>query len=149
DDHFLFGSDEAYSELWSHEPPPSALQVKDRSNAVAFNTLSKRSSMTGYRSGFVTGPGWVMDALRAYRPTVGTAPQEFVQRASVVAWGDEEHVERARHVYRRKRDVLLEALAVVGWRVAGSEATMYLWIEVPNGESSEEFAERLLAHGIV
>ena len=105
--------------------------------------------MTGYRSGFVAGPGWVMDALRAYRPTVGTAPQEFVQRASVAAWGDEEHVERARDVYRRKRDVLLEALAAVGWRVAGSEATMYLWIEVPAGESSEEFAERLLGDGIV
>ena len=52
--------------------------------------------MTGYRSGFVAGPRWVIDALRAYRPTVGTAPQEFVQRASVAAWGDEAHVERTR-----------------------------------------------------
>ena len=146
---FLLASDEAYSELWFHEPPPSALQVSDRSHVVVFNTLSKRSSMTGYRSGFVAGPGWVMDALRAYRPTVGTAPQEFVQRASVVAWDDEEHVERARGVYRRKRDVLLGALEAAGRRVAGSEATMYLWIEAPAGESSEEFAERLLAHGIV
>jgi succinyldiaminopimelate transaminase len=146
---FLLASDEAYSELWFHEPPPSALQVADRSSVVVFNTLSKRSSMTGYRSGFVAGPGWVMDALRAYRPTVGTAPQEFVQRASVVAWNDEEHVARARDVYRRKREVLLGALDAVGWRVAGSEATMYLWVEVPAGESSEECAERLLAHGIV
>jgi N-succinyldiaminopimelate aminotransferase len=146
---FLLASDEAYSELWFHEAPPSALQVSDRSNVVAFNTLSKRSSMTGYRSGFVAGPGWVMDALRAYRPTVGTAPQEFVQRASVVAWNDEEHVARARDVYRRKRELLLGALDALGWRVAGSEATMYLWVEVPAGESSEECAERLLAHGVV
>jgi acetylornithine aminotransferase len=146
---FLLASDEAYSELWFHEPPPSALQVRDRSNVVAFNTLSKRSSMTGYRSGFVAGPGWVMDALRAYRPTVGTAPQEFVQRAAVAAWSDEEHVSRARDVYRRKREVLLGALETLGWRVAGSDATMYLWVEVPAGESSEECAERLLAHGIV
>lgn len=146
---FLLASDEAYSELWFHEPPPSALEVADRSNVVVFNTLSKRSSMTGYRSGFVAGPRWVADALRAYRPSVGTAPQEFVQRASVVAWGDEAHVVRAREVYGRKREVLLGALAALGWRVAGSEATMYLWIEVPAGESSEEFAERLLGHGIV
>src|SRR5579862_51999 len=140
---FLVCSDEAYSELWFDEPPASALQVADRSNVVVFNTLSKRSSMTGYRSGFVSGPRWVMDALRQYRPTVGTAPQEFVQRASVVAWGDEEHVERARGVYGRKREVLLHALDVLGWRVAGSEATMYLWIETPAGESSEELATRL------
>jgi len=146
---FLLASDEAYSELWFTEPPPSALQVADRGNVVVFNTLSKRSSMTGYRSGFVAGPRWVMDALRQYRPTVGTAPQEFVQRASVVAWGDEEHVARAREVYGRKREVFLGALDALGWRVAGSEATMYLWVEVPAGESSEELAARLLEHGIV
>jgi acetylornithine aminotransferase len=105
--------------------------------------------MTGYRSGFVAGPRWVMDALRQYRPTVGTAPQEFVQRASVVAWGDEEHVARAREVYGRKREVILGALDALGWRVAGSEATMYLWVEVPDGEGSEELATRLLEHGIV
>jgi succinyldiaminopimelate transaminase len=146
---FLLASDEAYSELWFTEPPPSALQVADRGNVVVFNTLSKRSSMTGYRSGFVAGPLWVMDALRQYRPTVGTAPQEFVQRASVAAWGDEGHVARAREVYGRKRKVLLGALDALGWRVAGSEATMYLWVEVPAGESSEETAGRLLEHGIV
>jgi acetylornithine aminotransferase len=146
---FLLASDEAYSELWFEEPPPSALQVADRSNVVVFNTLSKRSSMTGYRSGFVAAPRWVADALRAYRPTVGTAPQEFVQRASVVAWGDEAHVERARAVYARKRELLLGALEALGWRVAGSDATMYLWVAVPEGDTSEELAERLLQHGIV
>jgi acetylornithine aminotransferase len=146
---FVLASDEAYSELWFEEPPASALQVADRSNVVVFNTLSKRSSMTGYRSGFVAGPRWVADALRAYRPTVGTAPQEFVQRASVVAWGDEDHVARARAVYGRKREVLLGALDALGWRVAGGDATMYLWVETPASESSEELAERLLGHGIV
>lgn len=146
---FLLASDEAYSELWFRDPPPSALQVADRSNVVVFNTLSKRSSMTGYRSGFVAGPRWVMDALRQYRPTVGTAPQEFVQRASVVAWADEAHVARARDVYGRKRELLLGALDALGWRVAGDEATMYLWVETPAGESSEELATRLLEHGIV
>src|SRR3954470_7726582 len=44
---FLLCSDEAYSELWFEEPPVSALQVSDRTNVVVFNTLSKRSSMTG------------------------------------------------------------------------------------------------------
>jgi succinyldiaminopimelate transaminase len=146
---FLVCSDEAYSELWFESQPSSALEVGDRSHVVVFNTLSKRSSMTGYRSGFVAGPAWVAEALRKYRPTVGTAPQEFVQRASIVAWGDEEHVERARESYRRKRDVLLPALEGLGWRAAGKDATMYVWLALPEGTSSEPAAARLLEHGIV
>ena len=146
---FLVASDEAYSELWFDEPPPSALQVSDRRNVVAFNTLSKRSSMTGYRSGFVAASSEVIASLRTFRPTAGTAPQEFVQRASVVAWNDEAHVERARDSYRRKRQIVRGVLKARGIRVAGSEASMYLWAEVPAGETSEGFASRLLDHGIV
>ena len=102
----MLASDEAYTELWFDEPPVSALQLPDWTSLVVFNTLSKRSSMTGYRSGFVAGDPELIAALRQFRPNVGTAPQEFVQRASVVAWGDEEHVERARAAYARKRRAL-------------------------------------------
>jgi len=146
---FVLCSDEAYSELWFAEPPPSALELDDRSNVAVFQTLSKRSSMTGYRSGFVAAPAEIVAVLRTYRPSTGAAPQEFVQRASVVAWGDEEHVVRTRDAYRRKREVLLPVLERKGWRVAASTATMYLWIEIPGDESSEECAERLLRSGVV
>jgi aspartate/methionine/tyrosine aminotransferase len=125
----------------------SALQVADRANVVVFNTLSKRSSMTGYRSGFVCASAEIVAALRSFRPTVGTAPQEFVQRASIAAWSDEEHVEEVRALYARKRDTLLPALEQKGLRLAGSAATFYLWLDV--GEASEPFARRLLQHGIV
>jgi succinyldiaminopimelate transaminase len=146
---FVLASDEAYSELWFDEPPASALQLEDRRNVLVLNSLSKRSSMTGYRSGFAAGDPELIAALRAYRPNVGTAPQEFVQRASVVAWDDEEHVERARAAYARKRRLVIDALERRGLRVAGSRATIYLWVEVPAGETSEAFAERLLEAGVV
>jgi succinyldiaminopimelate transaminase len=129
---FWIASDEAYTELWFDEPPPSALQVADRSRVIVFQTLSKRSSMTGYRSGFVAAPPEVISALKAYRPTVGTAPQEFVQRASVVAWGDERHVEETRARYRAKRDVMIPAIEAKGWEVVASGATMYLWTIGPD-----------------
>jgi succinyldiaminopimelate transaminase len=144
---FVLASDEAYTELWFDEPPGSALQVRSLRNVLVFNTLSKRSSMTGYRSGFAAGDDRLLDALRAFRPTVGTAPQEFVQRASIVAWGDETHVEQARTLYRAKRDELLPVLERKGLRVAASNAGIYLWVEVEGG--SEAFAERLLEHGVV
>src|ERR671935_771438 len=104
---FLVASDEAYTELWFDEPPHSALEVRALGNVCVFNTLSKRSSMTGYRSGFVAGDRDLIAALKRFRPSVGTAPQEFVQLASVVAWDDDAHVERTRAVYRRKREGLL------------------------------------------
>jgi len=144
---FLVCSDEAYSELWFEEPPVSALQVADRTNVVVFNTLSKRSSMTGYRSGFICAPDDIVSALKSFRPTVGTAPQEFVQRASIAAWSDDEHVSDVRNLYRRKRETVLPALEAAGLRLAGSEATFYLWLAVDG--PSEPFARRLLEHGIV
>ena len=108
--------------------------------------------MTGYRSGFVAGDPILIAALKSFRPTVGTAPQEFVQRASIAAWGDEAHVERARELYGRKRKLFLDFFARKDVRVAGSAATMYLWLAVPRREgteSSEAFAERLLEHGVL
>jgi succinyldiaminopimelate transaminase len=146
---FAIASDEAYTELWFDEPPVSALQIADRSRIIVFQTLSKRSSMTGYRSGFVAGPPEVIAALKAYRPSVGTAPQEFVQRASVVAWGDERHVADTRARYAAKREVLLPVLAAKGWEVVASDATMYLWVAIPTGETAEAVAERLLPHGLL
>ena len=146
---FVLASDEAYTELWFEEAPVSALQLDDLTNVAVFNTLSKRSSMTGYRSGFVAGDHDLIAALRHFRPTIGTAPQEFVQRASVVAWNDEEHVSRARAAYARKRELVLGVLERNGVRVACSEATMYLWVAAPAGETSERFAARLLDAGVL
>jgi succinyldiaminopimelate transaminase len=143
---FVLASDEAYSELYfGAEPPASALQIADRTNVAVFNTLSKRSSMPGYRSGFVAGDPDLIAALKRYRPNVGVAPPEFVQRAAAVAWGDEEHVAAVREVYRAKRDVLVPALAARGMRHAGGDATFFLWLEgAPPGEH-----DRLLERGIV
>jgi len=143
---FYLAADEAYTELWFDEPPLSALQLEDRTNVVVFQTLSKRSSMTGYRSGFVCAQPELIATLRAFRPNAGTAPQEFVQRASVAAWEDEEHVEETRDRYARKRTLLAPLLDLAP---GSSVATFYLWFRVPESETSEAFATRLLDHGVV
>jgi acetylornithine aminotransferase len=143
---FVVGFDEAYSELYfGASPPVSALQVSDLTNVAVFNTLSKRSSMPGYRTGFVAGDPELVAALKRYRPNVGVAPPEFVQRAAAVAWGDEEHVAAVRELYRAKRDVLVPALQARGLRHAGGDATFFLWLE---GAAAGEH-ERLLERGIV
>ena len=144
----MLASDEAYSELYfAGEPPASALQVADRSHVAVFNTLSKRSSMPGYRSGFVAGDPEIVAALKKYRPNVGVAPLEFVQRAAIAAWGDEAHVDAVRARYRAKRDALLPALQALGLRDAGGDATFFLWMDA--GPDADALAARWLEAGVV
>lgn len=141
----LLASDEAYSELWFDDgPPPSALQVGDLEGVLVLNTLSKRSSMTGYRSGFAAGDPSIIDALKGLRPSVGVTPQEFVQRASIAAWNDEAHVEETRATYAAKRRVFLDLFERHAIEVSGSAATFYLWVKVPAGRASFDWASELL-----
>jgi acetylornithine aminotransferase len=142
---FLLASDEAYSELWfAGDPPVSALQLDDLTNLAVFNTLSKRSSMPGYRCGFVAGDPELVAAMKRYRPNVGVAPQAFVQRAAAAAWSDEEHVTETRERYRAKRDALLPALLEIGLEPAGGDASFFLWLRVPGNVDAESYALRLL-----
>ena len=144
---FVLASDEAYSEIYVAEPPRSALELPDRTNVVALNTLSKRSSMPGYRSGFVAGDPDVIAALKRFRPNVGVAPPQFVQRAATAAWGDEAHVEAVRATYARKRAALLPAFEALGLRHAGGDATFFLWLD--GGPDAEATAARWLERGII
>jgi aspartate/methionine/tyrosine aminotransferase len=142
---FLVCSDEAYSEIYfGDEAPVSILQVGDRTNVLALNTLSKRSAMPGYRSGFAAGDPAAIAALLRFRPNTGTVPLEMVQRISALAWADEAHVDEMRAIYRAKRDVLLPACAAAGLEHVGGDATMFLWLRDPGGVT-----EDLLARGVV
>jgi acetylornithine aminotransferase len=141
---FVLASDEAYSEIYFGEPPASTLQISDRRNVAVFNTLSKRSSMPGYRSGFVAGDPEIVAALKKYRPNVGVAPPDFFQRAAIAAWNDDAHVEEVRGRYHAKREALLPALEAMGLRSAGGDATFFLWLE-----ASDALAAEWLETGVV
>ena len=125
----------------------SALELDDLTGVAVLNTLSKRSSMPGYRSGFVAGDPELIGLLKRYRPNVGVAPQAFVQHAAAAAWRDEAHVEQVRAGYRAKRDALLPVLEARGLRNAGGDATFFLWLDA--GPGAELLADRLLGEGIV
>jgi acetylornithine aminotransferase len=103
--------------------------------------------MPGYRTGFVAGDPELIGALKRFRPNLGTAPLEMVQRAAAAAWADEAHVEAVRERYGAKRAVLLEALEAVGLRHAGGDATFFLWLDA--GPDAEALAARLLERGVV
>jgi acetylornithine/N-succinyldiaminopimelate aminotransferase len=144
---FLVVCDEPYVDLYVGEKPHSALQVA-RENLIVVHSLSKRSGMTGYRSGFIAGDAEIMRWLRDARANFGVASQSFIQEAAVAAWNDDAHVEERRKVFADKRDVLLAHLRKIGLSVGG-EGAFYLWVRVPGGETSESYAARLAERNIL
>ncbi len=144
---FWVASDEAYAEIYFDAPPRSMLEAGS-DHVLALHTLSKRSAMTGYRSGFMAGDERLIAALRRFRPNVGVATPDFVQRAAIAAWNDDAHPVEQRARYAVKRRLFLDYFAQRGWRTAASEATFYLWIRAVEGDDVG-FVERLLRAGLV
>jgi succinyldiaminopimelate transaminase len=138
---FLAICDEPYVDLYAKDPPHTAYSVS-RENVLVVHSLSKRSGMTGYRSGFMAGEPDLIAKLREARANFGVAPQSIVQQAAAVAWDDDAHVEARRSVFAQKRAVLAAHLKRVGLRTSG-EGAFYLWVHVPEGETSESYAARL------
>lgn len=145
---FWVASDEAYGELWFEGGPPPSLLEHGLENVVALYTLSKRSAMTGYRSGFIAGDPRLIDALRRFRPNPGTATPDFIQDAAIAAWNDDAHTSEQRAKYAAKRDLFRAEFARRGWVTEASEATFYLWLKAPGGDDVA-FVEKLLELGIV
>ena len=144
----LLVSDEAYVETYFGEPPPSPLQWGTE-NILALHTLSKRSGMAGYRSGFMAGDARLIDALKRVRPGLGVATPDFIQAAAHAAWADDAHVEAIRMRFRRRRDLVVTALTKLGFAITPPPATFYIWLPVPQGMTSEQLAARWLEAGVL
>ncbi|NPA51380.1 MAG: succinyldiaminopimelate transaminase [Aquificae bacterium] len=141
-------SDECYSEIYFDKKPPSALEVGEE-NIVVFHSLSKRSGLTGYRTGFIAGDPKIISEYKKYRASFGVASPDFIQKAAVVAWSDEKHVEERREIFRKKRDILLEFLDKVGLKYLYPEATFYIWIKTPEGIDPKDYIKALVKNGII
>ena len=150
---FTIASDECYSEIYFRDEPPlggleaaARLGRADFPRLVAFTSLSKRSNVPGLRSGFVMGNAALLKAFALYRTYHGSAMSPVVQTASILAWGDEQHVVDNRAQYRAKFAEVTPILAQV-LDVQLPDASFYLWARVPDalGMSDTEFARELLA----
>ncbi len=144
----LLCADDCYVDLYENEPPASVLEVadSDMTGVISYLSLSKRSGMTGYRSAAMVGDARAIKALTSLRTSTGTAPPEFTQMAAAAAWADDAHVGERRRIFSEKRAILREVFAGMGYRVAASEAGLYLWVEVGD---DVEMTVRLLERGVV
>jgi len=146
DHHILLASDEAYSELYYDEKPTSVLAVQGaREVSLVFNSLSKRSSMTGYRIGFVAGRKDLLAPFKEVQTQIHSGVPTFVQDAGAAALSEETHVAELREEYRRKRDALVRSLKAIGLGSVYAEATFYVWAKAPEGHDSVQFSRLLLS----
>lgn len=143
----LLFSDECYNDIYTDKPPPSILEVT-KERTLAFVSLSKRSGMTGYRSAAMAGDPELIAAMKKLRPSIGVATPSFVQKAAVVAWSDDKHVEERRRIFGEKRRLFVEFFERIGLQYLPTEASLYLWVAVPGGDD-EGYALKLLEKGII
>ena len=147
---FVIAADECYSEVYLDEaqPPPGLLQAAaamgrlDYRNCIAFNSLSKRSSLPGLRSGYAAGDAALIAAFLKYRTYHGAAMPVHHQLASIAAWQDEAHVVASRAAYREKLRKVAEALSDF-WPVDLPDASFFLWPQTPISDT--DFAARAVA----
>ncbi len=138
---FVLLNDECYSEIYTGKPVPSLLEAaqhvgnEDFKNILVINSISKRSSAPGLRSGFIAGDADILQEYMKYRTYVGCASPLPLQFAAAAAWSDEAHVEVSRKIYKENFLIAQEILGV-----AIPEATFYLWLDVGD---ALEFTKKL------
>ena len=128
---FVLINDECYSEIYYDKKPPSLLEAslhvgnESFKNVLVLNSISKRSSAPGLRSGFIAGDREILKEYMKYRTYVGCASPLPLQSAAAAAWSDEAHVQASRNVYARNFEIAKEILGT-----AISDATFYIWLKV-------------------
>jgi succinyldiaminopimelate transaminase len=147
----LIASDECYLGLGWDAQPVSVLHPSvcdgDHTGLLAVHSLSKTSSLAGYRAGFVAGDPAVVAELLAVRKHAGMMVPTPVQAAMVAALDDDAHEREQRERYARRRAVLLPALRSAGLAVDDSEAGLYIW--ATRGEPGRDTVAWLAQRGIL
>ncbi len=134
---FVLINDECYSEIYETQPPASLLQAalavgnSDFKNILVMNSLSKRSSAAGLRSGFVAGDSRLLKGYGLYRTYAGCTAGVPIQVAAAAAWRDDVHAEAIRTRYAANMKTARRLL-----EVPVAEATFYLWLAVEDDQAA-------------
>lgn len=148
-------SDLAYSELYyDGNPTPSIMQVKGAKDvAVEFTSMSKTYSMAGWRMGFAVGNKKLIAALTRVKSYLDYGAFTPIQAAACAALnGSQDIVESNRNLYRKRRDVMVEAFGRAGWEIPSPAASMFAWAPLPPAlvdMGSLEFSKQLLTEAHV
>ena len=143
----LLCHDAAYTEItYDGYVAPSVLQANGAlDHAVEFHSLSKTYNMTGWRIGWVAGNAGAIEAIKRLKTNIDSGIFDAVQRAGIAALdGPQEFLDEIIDTYRRRRDLLCDGLKSMGVIVEPPKGSIYLWVPVPDGQTSESFTTYLL-----
>ncbi|MFH0877925.1 MAG: LL-diaminopimelate aminotransferase [Candidatus Omnitrophota bacterium] len=140
--------DAAYSEIaFDGYKPSSFLGIPGAKEVgVEFHSLSKTFNMTGWRLGWVCGNEQVVAALAKVKSNIDSGIFQAIQIAGIAALKEgASFVEQNNKVYAERRQVFVDGLKNLGWKVEPSKATFYVWLKLPRKmKSSIEFVQLLL-----
>jgi len=145
--NLLLAHDAAYTEItFDGYVAPSALQVDGAEKCVVeFHSLSKTYNMTGWRIGWVSGAPYAIEAIKRLKTNIDSGIFDAVQRAGIAAIeGPQDALRNTIETYQRRRDLLCDALKSMGIVVGPPKGSIYLWVPVPVGHTSESFTKFLL-----
>ena len=139
--------DAAYSEIaFDGYRPMSLMEVEGaREVGIEFHSLSKTFNMTGWRIGFAVGNREIVGALGKIKTNIDSGVFQAVQIAAAEALnGYGAEIEEVTRIYTARRDLLVQAIRAAGLEVEPPKATFYLWVAVPRGYTSAQFAAHLM-----
>lgn len=146
ENEILICQDIAYSEIaYDGYTPPSILEVPGAKEvAVEFSSVSKAYNMTGWRIGWCVGNAGAVDALSRLKSNLDTSQFQAVQLAAAKGMlSDQSFTGKMCEIYRERRDLVVEGLNSMGWRLEKPLAAFYIWAPVPAGHTSASFTEEV------
>jgi LL-diaminopimelate aminotransferase len=146
--------DGAYTEIaFDGYSPPSFLQASGAKDiGIEFHSLSKTYNMTGWRIGFAVGNAKILAGLSKVKSNLDSGIFQAIQVSGIQALtGPQGFRMELINVYQERRDILVDGLNSLGWKVRKPQSTFYCWINVPPGFTSTELTKVLLekAHIVV
>jgi LL-diaminopimelate aminotransferase len=139
--------DFAYSELYydGHKPISFLSLPGAKEVGVEMNSLSKSFNMAGCRIGYLTGNEEIIKALASLKSNLDYGVFLPIQKAAATALREGAvFCQQNRKIYESRRNILVEGLASIGWKVESPKASMFVWAEIPKGWTSADFACALI-----
>lgn len=139
--------DAAYTEItFDGYRAPSFLEASGAKEVgIEVGSLSKPFNMTGWRIGWGVGNADVIEALTRLKTNLDSGVFQAVQEAATTALtSDLSDLESLRKIYQERRDILVNGLNSMGWKLSKPLGSFYVWAPVPSGYTSAEFVEEVL-----
>ena len=139
--------DNAYCDVTfdGYDAPAYLQAASAKSAGMEYFSLSKSFNMTGWRIGWACGNAELVDPLLRVKSNIDSGIPQAIQQMAIAALdGDQSVIEANNAIIQGRRDKVVAALRSIGLEVTNPQASLYIWAKIPNGESSAEFAARLI-----